>query len=79
MLTGLELMFMGLTRSNCDLFSSPCFFVSPVGKRVRRKEKKGEGKEGKGNRKGMEGRKEEKKEEGIKKIRGNIRRNFNKN
>ena len=68
MLTSLELMFMGVTQSNSGLFSTPGFIVSPVGKRVRRKEKKGEGKEGKGNRKGMEGRKEEKKEEGIKKV-----------
>ena len=43
MLTGLELTFMGLTRSNSDLFSVPGFIVSPVGKRERR-EKKGEGK-----------------------------------
>ena len=49
MLTGLELAFMGLTRSNSDLFSAPGFIVSPVGKRERRekKRKKREGKEGK--------------------------------
>ena len=46
MLTGLELTFMGLTRSNCGLFSTPGFIVSPVGKRERGR-KKGEGKEGK--------------------------------
>ena len=43
MLTGLELTFMGLTRSNSSLFSTPGFVVSPVGKRERggeRKEKK---------------------------------------
>ena len=33
MLTGLELMFMGVTRSNSGLFCSPGFIVSPVGKR----------------------------------------------
>ena len=33
LLTGLELTFMGLTRSNSDLFSAPGFIVSPVGKR----------------------------------------------
>ena len=33
MLTGLELTFMGLTRSNSSLFSTPGFVVSPVGKR----------------------------------------------
>ena len=31
-LTGLELMFMGVTRSNSGLFSTPGFIVSPVGK-----------------------------------------------
>ena len=33
MLTGLELTFMGVTRSNSGLFSTPGFLVSPVGKR----------------------------------------------
>ena len=33
MLTGLELMFMVVTRSNSGLFSTPGFVVSPVGKR----------------------------------------------
>ena len=56
MVTGLELMFLGLTRSNSGLFSTPDFIVSPVGKRERggrnrRREK--------GNRKGKEGRKKE--------------------
>ena len=32
MLTGLELMFMGVTWSNSGLFSTPGFIVSPVGK-----------------------------------------------
>ena len=40
MLTGLELTFMGLTRSNSSLFSTPGFFVSPVGKRERGEERK---------------------------------------
>ena len=45
-------------------------------KEGKKRKKKGEGKGEKGNRKGMAGRKEE----GIKKIRGKIRRrNFNKN
>ena len=35
MLTGLELMFMGVTRSNSGLFSTPGSVVSPVGKRER--------------------------------------------
>ena len=38
-LTGLELMFMGVTRSNCGLFSTPGFIVSPVGKIEREGEK----------------------------------------
>ena len=49
-LTGLQLMFMGVTRSNSSLFSTPGFVVSPVGKREggeEKKEKKKEGKEGK--------------------------------
>ena len=45
MLTGLELMFKGLTGCNSGLFSTPVFIVSAVGKRERGK--KGEGKEGK--------------------------------
>ena len=59
-LTGLELMFMGVTRSNSDLFITPGFLVSPVGKRGKgggRKKKKG--RREKGNRKGKEGRKKE--------------------
>ena len=40
MLTGLELMFMGLTRSNSSLFSPPGFVVSSVGKRERGGERK---------------------------------------
>ena len=53
---------MGLTQSNSGLFSAPSFIVSPVGKRERR-EKKEKGRKKKGNRKGMEGRKEGRKEE----------------
>ena len=45
-LSGLELTFMGATRSNSGLFSTSGFVVSPVGKREREKKKK-EGKEGK--------------------------------
>ena len=33
MLIGLELTFMGVTRSNSGCFSTPGFVVSPVGKR----------------------------------------------
>ena len=40
MLTGLELTFMGVTRSNSGLFSTPGFIVSPVGKRERGEEKR---------------------------------------
>ena len=46
MLTGLELMFMGLTQSNSGRFSSPGFIVSPVGKKRkggRKKKKRREG------------------------------------
>ena len=39
MLTGLELTFMGVTRSNSSLFSTPGFVVSPVGKRERGEER----------------------------------------
>ena len=56
MLTGLELTFMGVTRSNSGLFSTPGFVVSPVGKREGGGKK---GRRGKGNRKGKEGRKKE--------------------
>ena len=61
MLTGLELTFMGVTRSNSDLFSTPGFVVSPVGKRERgeEREKKKMGRREKGNRKGKEGREKE--------------------
>ena len=55
-LTGLELTFMGLTRSNSSLFNTPGFVVSPVGKRERGEEKKKKGRREKGNMKGKEGR-----------------------
>ena len=47
MLTGLGLMFMGVTRCNSGLFSTPVFIVSPVGKREtgEKRKKIGEGKE----------------------------------
>ena len=52
-LTGLELTFMGVTRSNSSHFSTPVFVVSPVGKRERGEErKKKKGRREKGNRKG---------------------------
>ena len=59
MLTGLELMFMGVTQSNSVLFSTPGFIFSPMGKRERvvGKKKKKKGRREKGNRKGKEGRK----------------------
>ena len=41
MLTGLELTFMCLTRSNSSLFSTPGFVVAPVGK-IERGEKEKE-------------------------------------
>ena len=57
MLTGLELTFMGVTRSNSGLFSTPGFVVSPVGKR----EKGGREKKGRreGRKKGLENEKKE--------------------
>ena len=73
-LTGLELTFMGVTQSYSDLFSTPGFVVSPVGKKGMVGEGGKEGTGGKGNRKGKEGRKN-----GYRIIRGTIRRNFNKN
>ena len=46
MLTGLELMFMGVTQSNSGLFSTPGFLVSPVGKRGMGTKKREGGKKG---------------------------------
>ena len=45
MLTGLELTFMGVTQSNCGLFSCPGFIFSPLEKRERggKEKKRGEG------------------------------------
>ena len=57
-LVGLGLSFIGLTEFNSVLFRAPGFIVSPVGKGGKKK-KKEKVKEGKRNRKGMEGRKEE--------------------
>ena len=66
MLPGLELTFMGVTRSNSGLISTPGFVVLPVGKRERGEEKKRreggkkeiekEGKEGRGNKERSEAR-----------------------
>ena len=63
-LTGLELTFMGVTRSTSGLFSTPGFIVSPVGNRERGggeegRGKKKKGRREKGTRKGKEGRKKE--------------------
>ena len=63
MLTGLELTFMGLTRSNSSLFSTPGFVVSPVGKR------------GMGEKKGKKKRRTEGGEKGIAKERKEGSRN----
>ena len=59
MLTGLDLTFTGLTRSQSSLFSTPGFVVSPMGKRERGEEKK-EKKRREGGKKEIE--KEERKE-----------------
>ena len=76
MLTGLQLMFMGVAWSNSGLFSTPCFLVSPVGKRGRGAKKK-KGRREKGYRKGG---KEGRKEEGVKKDRRQDKKEFfNKN
>ena len=65
MLTGLELVFMGLTWSNSALFSTPGFLVSPVGKR-----RMGEKKIREGGKKGIE---KERKEERRNKERSEAR------
>ena len=71
MLTGLELTFMGVTRSKSVPFSTPGFVVSPVGKRERGGKRKKNththtkqtktkmGRREKVNRKGKEGRESE--------------------
>ena len=56
---GFELTFMGVTRSNSALFSTPGYLVSPVEKEKGGGKNKEEGKEGIRNRKGKEGRKKE--------------------
>ena len=73
MLTGLELTFMGPAQSNSDLFSTPGFLVSPVGKRGRGAKKKKKGRREKGNRKGG---KEGRREEGLKKDRRQDKKEF---
>ena len=73
MVTGIELTFMGVTRSKSGLFSTPGFLVSPVGKRgMGAKKKKKNGRREKGNRKGREGRKGV----GIKKDRRQYKKEF---
>ena len=52
MLTGFELMFMGVTWSNSGLVNTPGFIVSPVGKRKRAGG--GAKKSGEGGKKGIE-------------------------
>ena len=52
MVTGLELIFMGLTGSIFGLFRAPGFIVSPVGKRKRAGG--GAKKSGEGGKKGIE-------------------------
>ena len=54
-LTGLELTFMCLTRSNSGLFSTPGFLFSPVGKRgMGAKKKKKRERRREGGKKGIE-------------------------
>ena len=67
MLTGLELTFMGLTRSNSGVFSTPGFLASPVGKRGMGKKKK---RRRDGGKKGIE---KERKERGRNKERSEAR------
>ena len=55
MLTGLELMFIGVTQSYSGLFSTPGLLVSPVGKRGMGGKRKKNGRREKGYRKGKEG------------------------
>ena len=56
-LTGFELTFMFVTRSNSSPFSTPGFVVSPVGKRERGGKKKKRRREG--GKKGIENEKKE--------------------
>ena len=84
-LTGLQLTFLCLTRSNSSLFSAPGFVVAPVGKIERGGERKGKnkqtnkqkkpkmGRREKGNRKGG---KEGRREEGLKKDRRQDKKEF---
>ena len=64
MLTGLELTFMGVARSNSGLFSTPGFVVSPVVKRGMGGKKKERERRREGGKKGIE---KERKEGGKKK------------
>ena len=73
MLTGLEVTFMGVTRSNSSLFSTPGFVVSPMGKRERGEEKK-EKKRREGGKKGIK--RKGRKREGIKKDRRQDKKEF---
>ena len=68
MLTGLELTFMGVIRSNSGLFSTLRFYCLSCGKK-RKGGKTETGRMEKGNRKGKEGRKKE-----YRKFRGKIKR-----
>ena len=71
MLTGLELMLMGVTQSYSGLFSTLRFSCLTCGKK--RNGGGNNGRREKGNRKGKEGREKE-----YIKIGGRIRSNFNK-
>ena len=54
MLTALELTFMGVTRSNSGLFSTPGFLVLPVGKRGMGAKKRERERRREGGKKGIE-------------------------
>ena len=87
-LTGLEVTFMCLTRSNSSLFSPPGFVVAPVGKRGRggrkkknththtKKQKKTKTKMGRREKGTRKGGKEGRREEGIKKDRRQDKKEF---
>ena len=59
MLTGLELMFMGVTQSNSDLLALQVLLSHLWEKEKGGSENKKKGRREKGNRKGKEGRKKE--------------------
>ena len=81
MLTGLELTFMGVTRSYSGLFSTPGILVSPVGERgmgAKKKKRKEKKKRREGGKKGIE--KERKEGSRNKEDRGPDKKEFfNKN